>query len=183
MREVQPEMILDWALVGAVLIGALIFCARIMRRGLTTLDEDRQRYFERIQACESRIREDRKNMSSLEHLAVIRAAVEDLLRLEGNPPDHVLASVGHMLTLQTPDGTWKIKLVMRERALKSTARTLHGKSRWRLEGPGHAEDHDDPASLMRSLHAHLRDRENDHPPMPPHLAARISGLPQARKAP
>ena len=174
-------MVLEWVLIAGVLFGAMIFCARVMRNGLTTLDEDRKHCLERIQAEESKIQEDRKHISSFEHLRIMRAAVEDLLRLEGSPSDHVLHLRGHGLALQTPRGTWKVELVMRERALKSTGRILHGKSRWRLEGPGHAEDHSDPASLMRSLAAHLRDSESCPAPEPPHIAARLAGLRAARK--
>lgn len=174
-------MVLEWALIAAVLFGAMIFCARVIRNGLTTLDDDRKHYLERIHAEEIKIEEDRKHISSFEHLHLMRAAVEDLLRLEGNPPDHVITMRGHGLSLQTPRGTWSIELVMRERALKSTGRILHGKSRWRLDGPEHSEDHPDPASLMRSLSAHLRAGESNPPPEPPHLAARLSGLRAARK--
>ena len=38
--EAMP-MILEWAAAGAVILAGLIFCVRIMRRGITTLDEDR----------------------------------------------------------------------------------------------------------------------------------------------
>ena len=34
-------MILEWAAAGAVILAGLIFCLRIMRRGITTLDQDR----------------------------------------------------------------------------------------------------------------------------------------------
>ena len=175
-------MIIEWALVAAVLFGAMIFCARIMRRGLTTLDEDRRQYLERIHAEESKIEEDRRNMSSLEHLRIMKAAVEDLLRLEGNPEGHALSMRGRSLVLATPQGEWRIELVMRERALKSTGRTLHGKSRWQLASTEHVEEHDDPASLMRSLAAQLRGGERRPTPEPPHLAARVGGLAVARRA-
>lgn len=174
-------MVLEWALIAAVLFGAMIFCARVMRNGLTTLDDDRKHCLERIHAEESKIEEDRKHISSFEHLRIMRAAVEDLLRLEGNPPDHVISMRGHGLALQTPKGTWSIELVMRERALKSTGRILHGKSRWRLEGADLSEDHPDPASLMRSLASHLRSEESRPAPEPPHIAARLSGLRATRK--
>ena len=42
------SMILEWAAAGAVILAGLIFCVRIMRRGITTLDEDRVQYLERI---------------------------------------------------------------------------------------------------------------------------------------
>lgn len=174
-------MLIEWAAIAAILLGAMIFCARIMRKGITTLDEDRRLYLERIHEEEHRIAEDRKNISSTEHLQIMRAAVEDLLRLEGNPEGYAIKGQGRAITLETPKGPWTIELVMRERSLKSCGRTLHGKSRWRLEGCGQSEDHDSPASLMQCLHAHLRTNEQSPAPEPPHLAARLAPLPSARR--
>lgn len=174
-------MLLEWGVIAAILLGAMIFCARIMRKGITTLDEDRQHYLERIREEENRLAEDRKNISSTEHLQIMRAAVEDLLRLAGNPEGYSIGTQGRSLTLQSPKGPWLIELVMRERNLKLSGRTLHGRSRWRLEGNGHCENHDNPASLMRSLHAQLLANEKQPEPEPAHLAARIAPLPAARK--
>lgn len=174
-------MLIEWAAIAAILFGAMIFCARIMRKGITTLDEDRQLYLERIHEEEHKIAEDRKNISSMEHLQIMRAAVEDLLRLEGNPEGYSIKARGRVITLETPKGPWTIELVMRERSLKSCGRTLHGKSRWRLEGGDRSEDHDSPASLMRSLRANLLAGEERPAPEPPHLAARLAPLPATRR--
>ena len=107
------SMILEWAAAGAVILAGLIFCVRIMRRGITTLDEDRVQYLERIHAEERQLDEDRKNISLDEHLHVLHAAVADLLRLAGNPPGHALTGHGSTLVLRTPEGEWRIELIMR----------------------------------------------------------------------
>ena len=69
----------------------------------------------------------------------------------------------------------------REFVPSSCGRTLHGKSRWRLEGGDQSEDHDSPASLMRSLRANLLAGEERPAPEPPHLAARLAPLPATRR--
>lgn len=166
-------MILEWAAAGAVILAGLIFCLRIMRRGITTLDQDRDQYLERIRAGERQLDEDRKNISLDEQCRVLRAAVEDLLRLAGDPPGHELSGKGTRLVLRTPAGEWRLELSMRERSLRGTRKVLHGRSRWLLSGFGRDETFDDLAGLMRSLNAHLRGDEMVTPE-PAHLARRLS---------
>lgn len=168
--------ILEWAAVGAILLAALVFCFRLMRRGLRTLDDDRATFLERIRAGERQLAEERKRISADEHMRVLRAAVDDILRLADRPAGHSLEAHGRSLILHTPGGDWRMELVMRERVLRRTHQVIHGRSRWILEGPGQCEQHEDPASLMASLHAHLRAARpgGDEPePEPAHLARRI----------
>ncbi len=165
-------MILEWAAAGAVILAGLIFCLRIMRRGITTLDQDRDQYLERIRAGERQLDEDRKNISLDEQCHVLRAAVEDLLRLAGDPPGHELSGNGTSLVLRTPAGEWRMELSMRERTLRGTRKVLHGRSRWLLSGCGRDETFDDLAGLMRSLHAPLRG-DDMVTPEPAHLARRL----------
>ncbi|MGE9985265.1 translation initiation factor IF-2 [Desulfovibrio sp. SGI.169] len=166
-------MLLEWAVAGAVILAGLIFCLRIMRRGITTLEQDRDQYLERIRAGELQLREDRKNISLEEQCRVLRAAVEDLLRLAGNPPGHELSGDGPRLLLRTPTGEWRLELNMRERSLRTTRKVPHGRSRWLLSGGGHEESFDDLADLMRSLNARLRGDETT-PTGLEHLARRLS---------
>lgn len=167
------SMILEWAAAGAVILAGLIFCVRIMRRGITTLDEDRAQYLERIHAEERQLDEDRKNISLDEHLHVLHAAVADLLRLAGNPPGHALTGHGSTLVLRTPEGEWRIELIMRERTLRRTHKVLHGRSRWLLSGFGRNEHFEDLAGLMCNLNAYLHG-DKLVPPEPAHLARRLS---------
>ena len=104
---------------------------------------------------------------------MLRAAVEDLLRLAGDPPGHELSGKGTRLVLRTPAGEWRLELSMRERSLRGTRKVLHGRSRWLLSGFGRDETFDDLAGLMRSLYAHLRGDEMVTPE-PAHLARRLS---------
>lgn len=83
----------EWAGAGAVFLAAVVFCVRLMKRGLTTLEDERAQCLERIRQMEEKIQEDQKNMASSEHLRVARAGLEDLLRLGGNPPGMRLESL------------------------------------------------------------------------------------------
>lgn len=153
--------VFEWAFVGAIFLGIMLFCARIMRRGLTTLDEDRKKYLERIQAGERQLAEDRKKIPAREHMLVMRAAVEDLVRLDGSPPGFSVTMGERYIELQTPEGIWRIELAMRERSLRSARRVLHGRSRWVLSGFGHVERHSEQKTLMASLNAHLHGKIED----------------------
>lgn len=146
----------DWAVLGAAALAIMMFCARMMRRGLTTLDQDRQRFFGRLEEGKRQLAEDRKKMPAAEHLEVMRAAMDDLLRLDDNPAGFAIMADGKKITLQTPKGAWEVELLMRERNLASAKKVLHGKSRWLLSGFNQKEYHNDPASLMKSLNEHLR---------------------------
>lgn len=171
--------ILEWAALGALALAMLVICARVMRRGVRTLDEKRMEWQENMRQTEKQIEKDRKNISFGEQLNVLRVAMEDLLRLEGEPAGYQVQEKDGILELCTPGGSWKVRLLMRERGLKSSRRVLHGKCRWLLEGFGVEESHMDPASLMRSLNEHLHGRS-----MPgqdeeeSHIARRMSHLPQ-----
>ena len=171
--------ILQWAAIGALALGMLVICARVMRRGVRTLDENRKEWRENMRQTEKRIEKDRKNISSAEHLNILRAAMEDLLRLDGLPEGHEVLEKDGCLELRTPKGVWRVKLSMRERGLKSSGRVLRGKCRWDLEGFGIEESHMDPASLMRSLNEHLHESHlSNRNEEESHIARRMSHLPQ-----
>lgn len=171
--------IIVFGFMGAAGLAMLVICARVMRRGVRTLDENRMEWRENMRQTEIQIEKDRKNMSSGEHLKILRAAMEDLLRLEGQPEGYSVREKDGILELSTPEGSWKVELLMRESGLRSSKRVLHGKSRWRLEGFGLEELHADPASLMRSLNERLHARsEAGKEEEQSHIIKRMSHLPQ-----
>lgn len=160
------------ALVGAIMLAALILCFRIMRRGISTLDDDRKKSLARIKDGENKLAEEQKQVSAIEHLSLMRAAVEDLLRLADSPPGYNVESDGRIILLHTPKDTWRLELAMRESRLKTMPKVLHGHPRWLLSSSEHQEQHEDAASIMRSLHVHLCS-ETDQAIEPPQLARRI----------
>ncbi len=153
----------EWAAAGAVFVAAVVLCVRLMKRGLTTLEDERAQCLERIRQMEEKIKEDQKNMASSEHLRVARAGLEDLLRLAGNPPGMRLESVarglgearGEALVLHLPEGELRVSLSMRERELKGVRKVAHGSGRWHLSGLGLHEEYTDLVPLMRALSARL----------------------------
>lgn len=169
--------LIEWAVLGLLLLVAMVMSARVMRRGISTLDDKRKQCLEHIAVMDRQLAEDRKNMTAKEHLAVMRAAVEDLVRLEDFPEGWEVKNNEDSVELLTSDATWKIKLLMRERDLKTAHRVLHGKGRWHLSGPEIDEFHVDPASLMHSLDDHLHARSQKLE-VPAHLAKRMRHLPQ-----
>jgi hypothetical protein len=149
-------MLLELGAAVIVIIVGLIFCFRMMRHGLTSLEKDRDRYLKRIRAEEQQLEEDKKNISQSEHLYIARAGIADILRLAGNPPGFSIADEEFAILLQTPEGVWRIDLNMREHALRNTGRVLRGKARWRLSGFGMNEQFDRIGDMMACLNAQLR---------------------------
>ncbi len=164
---------LQWAALGAIMLAALVFCARIMKRGLTTLDDDRKQCIEKIRLRERQLAEDRKNIPAADHMLLVRAAVEDLMRLEGRPEGFSITDHGNACELHCPTGDWRIELAMRELNLRSTKKVVHGRCLWLLSGKDCHETHADPASLMRSLNQHLHE-SMAVPGEPEHLARRLA---------
>ena len=190
-------MLWEWAAAAAAVIVAVLFCLRLTRQGLGTLEEERDRCLERIREMEEQVREDQKNMPSGEHLRIVHAALEDLLRQAGAPTEDGLLvemdAAGQCLVwrLPGPDGRpeeWRVRLFMRERELRGTHKVAHGQARWRLSGPGVEEDFTDLVQLLRACNGRLaqRTRPAHLPPQPgaelpdpvrpepPHLARRLA---------
>lgn len=171
-----------WVIAGAVMLAGLVFCFRIMRRGMSTLDDDRGKFLARIRDGEHKLEEEQKQVAADEHMALMRAAVEDLLRLADSPPGYRMETAGRTILLHTPKGTWRLELAMREISLKSRPKVLHGRPRWLLSGPAHEEQHEDAAAVMRSLDGHLR-TAGELAPEPPHLARRLEHGTQVLRRP
>lgn len=172
--------IIEWAVLGALMFVILLWSARVMKRGLTTLDDDRGQFNARIAAGEKQLEEDRKNISAEEQLYVLGAALEDFLRLEKCPPEATVEKIGHSFEIKTPENTWKIELNMRERLLASTHKVLHGRGQWLLSGPNVSEAHTDLRELMRSLNRHWHGLQPMEPE-PDFVARRIAAA-RRRKA-
>lgn len=166
----------EWIGLGALMFALLFFSARVMKRGLTTLDADRARFGERIAADHKRIDQDRKDISAHEQIYMMRAALEDLMRLEGE--EMPVEERGNILTLTSAG--YEIELVMRERLLASTRTVIHGSGRWILRGNGLHEEYYDAAALMASLSSRLHGYALAAPE-PDHIARRISAGIKAHK--
>ena len=189
----------EWAAAGAVFVAIVVLCVRFMKRGLTTLEDERAQCLERIREMEEKIKEDQKNMASSEHMRIACAGLEDLLRLAGNPAGIWLEVVGlgrgveqgEALVLHLPEGELRVNLSMRERELKGVRKVVHGRGSWHLSGLGANEDYTDLVPLMRALSARLAlclcgpgggkgpvcplgDPAADVPPELPHLARRFT---------
>ena len=154
----------EWGAAGVVLLIVVVFCVRLMKRGHTTLEDERALCDERIRSMEEQIRQDQKNMASSEHLHIALAGLRDMLRLADYPSGFWLevqkrargAANEKALVLHTPDGDWRVSLSMRERQLRAVHKVAHGQSRWHLYGTGVHEEYEDLPRLMCALHNHLR---------------------------
>lgn len=165
--------LLEWAVLGAILLGVMIYSAKIMKRGLTTLDEERTQFIRHISEGERKLAEDSKNISAHEQLYLMRAALEDFLRLENCMDADALVVRGNVLELHGPEGNWEIELLMRERMLASTHRVLHGQSRWVLRYGAMEQEYVDISRLMAHLNAQWHGYEPENPE-PEHISRRLA---------
>lgn len=171
--------LLEWAALGAIAFFVLLYCARIMKRGLTTLDDDRNQYLAHMEAGQRQLAEDRKHISAQEQLYQMHAALADFLRLE-DLTDGSIEDRGHVISIASPRKSFEVELVMRERLLASTKRMLHGRSRWILRGEGLYEIHSEMSALMASLNTHWHG-EPGQEPEPDFVARRLAAAKRARK--
>lgn len=194
----------EWAAAGAVFVAVVILSVRLMKGGLSTLEDERAKCLERIRQMEEKIQEDQKNMASSEHLRIALSGLKDLLQLAGNPAGTWLEIVapglgearGEALVLHVPEGQLRVSLSMRERELRGVRKVAHGRGRWHLNGLGLHEEYTDLVPLMRAVSARLAlclegvcpptfrplgDPAAEVPPELPHLARRFSGATAARR--
>lgn len=158
---------LEWIAIGAITLTALFFCARIMRKGISSLDEDRERLKERLAEEEKKLARGEKDVSAQERLYVTKAAILDFLRLEaektGDSHEPELDIKGDTLEFMTPQGPFSARLVMRERLLATTRKVIHGRAKWILKGGAgdnaFEEEHGDIGSLMASVNSHWHGRK------------------------
>jgi hypothetical protein len=158
------NMVFEWIPALAIIVIGVIFCFRMLKRGLGTLEKTRLRHYEDIRAKEQQLLDDTKNISRSEHFRLAHAAITDLLHLEGDRAGFSLGTQGQTLLLNTPEGIWRITLDMRERTLHHTRKVLHSKERWVLSGFGREEKFADLAALMRNLTACLRGEKSIETP-------------------
>lgn len=164
----------EWAALGGVVFALFIFCARIMRRGLSSLDDVRRQHTEKINEGKRRLAEDCKKISADDQFHLLEAAIEDLVRLRPEAGAWKTEKRDRIIALENPPRRWEIELVMRERVLRTSSCVMHGKPKWLLRGEGLEERFSDIADLMACLNGQLQaDMEVD--PMPAHIARRLAG--------
>lgn len=127
-------MFLLLAVAGFVMLIAIIWCVRMMRKGHTTLALNKERWHEHFREEESRLSKEQKEITVSEQLTLVHAAINDLLRLD-NRTDATceLSPKGIRLLAGTEEFT--ISLESREQRLASMKKVLHSPARWTLTTP------------------------------------------------
>lgn len=167
-------MTLMWGIAGGIIIVGLIVCRRILRTGQTSLAESREKMQARILHGEKQLQEDAKNIPLDEQIYLLRAALEDLLRLEGDKPGFRIRQEDKSnFVLATPTGEIRISFSMREQQLRGSHQILRGHERWFMESNGLKENFASIAALMTRLNEHLQGDDNSLPPEMSHLARRF----------
>ena len=178
--------LLEWAMAGAVVIWGVVISLRIVRKGISSLDDDRGELLERIKGEEKRIREDKKNISAREQMDLTQAAIRDLLSLDGHDHANSLAVEKDRILLHVSGKIFSIELIMNECRLKSVRRVLHGRCKWRINWGKTNALFDDIGELMKFLHQQLQGHEEQiflQDPFSSHLHGgrpEKAGLPRQR---
>lgn len=158
--------------MGAIFLAIIIFCARVMRRGLTTLDEDRKAQLGKIEEGRRKLAEDNRNISAEEQIYIARRGVDDLLALNGGASEGETEDTPHGIRLKTSAGEWEVELKMKEITLKSSHKVLHGQGRWILRHGDHSDEFVELSDVMARLSSSLRGEPGPEK-MPFHIARRI----------
>ena len=162
-------MLIVLGVAGFVMLLAIIWCIRTMRKGFTSLSADKERWRERFTEEERRLSKEQSDIPASEQLHLLFVGVQDLLRLEeiANAGCVLEGSCVHV----TCDGrSWLLSYHAREQKLQSMHKVLHGPSHWILERSGEGEDQvgkqeefPSVAQLMQAFHAQLRGEEMREP--------------------
>lgn len=167
-------MTLTWGIAGAIILVGIVVCRRILRAGQTSLAQSREKMQSRFLDGEKRLQEDAKNISLEEQIHILHAALEDLLRLEGNKPGfHIHQEDKSCFLLTTPSGAIRITFSLREQQLRATQQVLRGHERWCMEQNGLKETFSSIAALMTRINDHLHGDDDNLPPEMSHLARRF----------
>ena len=156
------------AFTGVILLVAILFSLRLMRRGYTSLEKDRAHGLERIRQEEAQLRREQNSITAGEHFRVAHAGLADLLRLAGNPPGIHLEMENteengrpkKYLRLHLPEEDLRISVGMRVTQPLSSPSGRGGRRMiWHLQRLSRdmefEEDYDDLVPLMHTVHTRL----------------------------
>ena len=156
-----------WAIIGIVGLAALVISFRIARRRSLSLDGYRARRDAEFQKQEQEMDAAAFRMPSRERLHIVRAGLEDLLRLADYPAGYSLdapegTQTGTIL-FQTPDGPLHLGFVSRESLppVQWNSRSSHcgahaAPGLWRVWNEERGEDFPSMAALMQRMDQFLR---------------------------
>lgn len=160
---------LMWAVIGIVGLAALLISFRIARRRSLSFEGYKARRDAEFQRQEKEMDAAAFRMPSQERLHIVRAGLEDLLRLADYPEGYSLDAPeeskarAESILLHTPDGTLHLGFVSREslpplqwrsRSVNCGAHAAPGI--WRIWNDEHGEDFPSMAALMCRMNQFLR---------------------------
>lgn len=125
----------EYVLVGIVGIAGAAVAVRMMRKGLSTLDDARTSLHQRIRQTTADIVEKNKSTPVAEQLALCAAAIRELVELDGDAATRGGTSVaceGGCVRVRAPGHCLHIRYAVRAAQLKGVERELHGEGQWLL---------------------------------------------------
>ena len=125
----------EYVLVGIVGIAGAAVAVRMMRKGLSTLDDARTSLHQRIRQTTADIVEKNKSTPVAEQLTLCAAAIRELVELDGDTATRSGMSVtceGGCVRVRTPGHCLHVRYAVRTAQLKGVERELHGEGQWLL---------------------------------------------------
>lgn len=148
-------MVLLLSVAGFVMLIAIIWCVRTMRRGFTSLDASKAILRSRLQEGELRLAKEQQEITTPEQIALLEAGVRDLLRLDD--VDGSCTREDNDIHVTTQSDSWTLSYHTIEQTLH-TRKTLHGATHWVLYTHRNNTTEDFPSIdlLMRAFQDALR---------------------------
>lgn len=145
-------MSFDSIIMGVLLIVTLMVAARVFRKRLGNYDNRCKSFMDTVHATEKELRNCNMSISRREQLAVLRAALVDVLHLEGEPAGFAVQDRGEFLVLQSPKGEVQITFMSKSVRLCTQNRELYGNNRWSIISPeGEKRSFESLAETMKCL--------------------------------
>ena len=147
-------MFLLLGLAGFVMLLAIIWLFRNMKRKSTTLDQRIANWHQNFRMQELEIAKEQQQISNHEQLHFLEVAIEDLLRLEGK--DAPCTKTDEGICIQLDSKSIYCSYHAHTEEIKSLHKTFHGQSHWILKDGEAVFDFKNIEELMRALTHALR---------------------------
>ena len=154
-------MYILFAIAGFITLIAIMWCLRMVRKGQTSLQKDKERWQEKFRQEETKLNKEQQEITAQEQTHLLNAAIQDLLRLE-NRTDATVTRNGNTIRIQLePQTVLSVSLSAREQKITGLGTVLHSPTVWSLTRSGETKVYTRLDSLMRTLVAIIRGEEPD----------------------
>ncbi|MBQ9537590.1 MAG: hypothetical protein IJU79_07400 [Desulfovibrionaceae bacterium] len=148
-------MLFVLGIAGFVMLIAIIWCIRTMKRGFTPLSKNQELWRAKFQEDEQRLAKEQQEISESEQLHFLEAAIKDLINLDKIDNLTCERDKNNIIVHSNTD-EWILSYHAVEQKLHTVKKVLHGKSHWILKTKDKSYDFSTIDALMRAFGACLK---------------------------